>query len=258
MAPRPGRRPLAPRGRAGAAVAQADARHRPQPATSSADLVRSHRRPRRAVARAARAAARHRGAGARPAAPALDLPPQGGRPDRVGRPPAAGGRAKAALVEVQYDEYGAGDPNRLHHAPLRRGPGGVRAEPPSAAPTSTTPPPEVLEQNNAMSLFGLHRRLRGAAARPLRRVRGDQLAALAADGAGLRAARPAAGAWSTTTTSTSRPTRCTSSWPCATSAARWSADEPDLADDVFLGAFTCLDLEDRVAGRVAGALGRSA
>ena len=29
--------------------------------------------------------------------------------------PRLGTRAKAALVELQYDEYGAGDPNRLHH-----------------------------------------------------------------------------------------------------------------------------------------------
>jgi len=28
------------------------------------------------------------------------------------------------------------------------------------------------------------------------------------------------------------------------------AEEPHLVDDVFFGAFTCLDLEDRVARRV--------
>jgi hypothetical protein len=36
------------------------------------------------------------------------------------------------------------------------------------------------------------------------------------------------------------------------------AEEPELLDDVFLGAFTCLDLEDRVAGRFLERLGAAA
>ena len=36
------------------------------------------------------------------------------------------------------------------------------------------------------------------------------------------------------------------------------AEEPHLVDDVFFGAFTCLDLEDRVAQRVLDDLAVSA
>ena len=42
------------------------------------------------------------------------------------------------------------------------------------------------------------------------------------------------------------------------SAVRSSRPSPTLADDVFFGAFTCLDLEDRVAGRLLDAVGVAA
>ena len=56
---------------------------------------------------------------------------------------------EGAVMELQYDEYGAGNPHRLHA--------------------------QVLMQNNVMSLFGLNRRLRRLARLP-RRLRGHQLA----------------------------------------------------------------------------------
>ena len=69
---------------------------------------------------------------------------------------------KAALVEIQFDEYGAGDASRMHHRLFEDG---LRASGIDAAygahlaEASTA----VLEQNCAMSMFGLQRRLRGAA-----------------------------------------------------------------------------------------------
>ncbi|NEK60419.1 iron-containing redox enzyme family protein [Geodermatophilus sabuli] len=72
------------------------------------------------------------------------------------------GRAKAAMVEIQADEYGGGDPARMHSelfAGLMRdldldaGYGALWDAAPAPAFTST----------NTMSLFGLHRRWRGAA-----------------------------------------------------------------------------------------------
>ena len=69
---------------------------------------------------------------------------------------------KAALVELLYDEYGAGNPNRLHHHLFARGLEAVGLRSEYGAYIDDVPL-EILEQNNAMSLFGLHRRLRGAA-----------------------------------------------------------------------------------------------
>ncbi|WP_310963755.1 iron-containing redox enzyme family protein [Nocardioides terrisoli] len=69
---------------------------------------------------------------------------------------------RAALVELQYDEYGGGDPSRLHAGLF------ARALQAAGIPSEygwfvNEAPVEILEMNNAMSLFGLHRRLRGAA-----------------------------------------------------------------------------------------------
>jgi hypothetical protein len=69
---------------------------------------------------------------------------------------------KAALMELQYDEYGCGDPNKLHSHLFVRGldAAGLRSD---YGAYVDDVPVEILVQNNAMSLFGLHRRLRGAA-----------------------------------------------------------------------------------------------
>jgi hypothetical protein len=73
-----------------------------------------------------------------------------------------GGAAKAALAELQYDEYGGGRPERLHstlYADALRAAGlddsyGAYIDEVSAL---------TLAHANVMSLFGLQRRLRGAA-----------------------------------------------------------------------------------------------
>jgi hypothetical protein len=76
--------------------------------------------------------------------------------------PRLSGRTKAAMVEIQADEYGGGTPQRMHSelfAGLMRDLeldatyGGLWNEAPAAAFASV----------NTMSLFGLHRRWRGAA-----------------------------------------------------------------------------------------------
>ena len=74
-----------------------------------------------------------------------------------------GGRAKAALAEVQYDEFGAGQGERLHADLFARGLSAL------GMPTDITSyveaaHPTVLATVNAISLLNLHRRLRGAAA----------------------------------------------------------------------------------------------
>ena len=76
--------------------------------------------------------------------------------------PRLGGRAKAAMVEIQADEYGSGSAERMHSQlfagmmrdlGLDAGYGALWDDAPAAAFASV----------NTMSLFGLHRRWRGAA-----------------------------------------------------------------------------------------------
>jgi hypothetical protein len=71
------------------------------------------------------------------------------------------GPAKAALVSVEHDEYGAGDPDRMHAR--------LFADMMDALGLSTAyghyldaAPAATLAEVNFMSLCGLHRRLRGA------------------------------------------------------------------------------------------------
>jgi hypothetical protein len=72
------------------------------------------------------------------------------------------GRAKVALVELQYDEYGAGDPGRLHAEMFRSTLTACDLDGEYGAYVDRVPA-VVLAVNNAMSLFGLHRRLRASA-----------------------------------------------------------------------------------------------
>jgi heme oxygenase-like protein len=75
--------------------------------------------------------------------------------------PRLSGPAKAALVSVEHDEYGAGDPDRMHAQ--------LFAEMMASLDLSTAyghyldaAPAAALAEVNFMSLCGLHRRLRGA------------------------------------------------------------------------------------------------
>ncbi|GGU37761.1 iron-containing redox enzyme family protein [Nocardioides albus] len=154
-------------------------------------------------------------------------------------------RPKAALMEILFDEYGGGDPNRLHHHLFRRGleAAGLRSD---HACYVDEAPVEILAMNNAQSLFGLHRQLRAAAlghfavfestssvpsrqlAQGLRRLEfPEELAAyydehVEADAVHEQVAvRDVCGAF--------------------------LDEEPSERDHLLFGAFTCLDLEARYA-----------
>jgi pyrroloquinoline quinone (PQQ) biosynthesis protein C len=73
-----------------------------------------------------------------------------------------GGRAKTALAELLHDEFGAGQPERLHADLFADALTGCGLDPGYGAYVDATPATS-LAVNNVMSLFGLHRRLRGAA-----------------------------------------------------------------------------------------------
>lgn len=71
------------------------------------------------------------------------------------------GRAKAAMVEIQADEYGGGRPDKVHSEIFART---VRGAGLDSAPDAYLDrvPATTLASTNVISFFGLHRRLRGA------------------------------------------------------------------------------------------------
>jgi heme oxygenase-like protein len=70
------------------------------------------------------------------------------------------GAPKAALVEIQSDEYGGGDPDRVHAHLFARALGALGLDPDYGAYLDALPG-VTLATVNLMSLFGLHRRHRG-------------------------------------------------------------------------------------------------
>lgn len=73
------------------------------------------------------------------------------------------GRAKAALVEIQADEYGGGAPERVHAELFARTMRGAGLDARYGAYLEQVPA-VTLAAVNLMSLFGLHRRRRGSLA----------------------------------------------------------------------------------------------
>jgi hypothetical protein len=159
--------------------------------------------------------------------------------------PRLGTRTKAALVELQYDEYGGGDPGRLHHHLFEEGLSASGLDGSYGAYVDLAPL-EVLEQNNALSLLGLHRRLRGAAlghlaafeatsSLPSRRMaQGLERLGFPAEMVGYYTEHVEADA-------------VHEQLAVRTIVGALLEEEPELEADVWFGAAVCLDLEDRVA-----------
>ncbi|GAA1479160.1 iron-containing redox enzyme family protein [Nocardioides aestuarii] len=159
-------------------------------------------------------------------------------------------RPKAALLELAFDEYGGGDPRRLHSHLFARG---LRAVGLDETPGTYVgeAPTEVLEQNNAMSLFGLHRRWRGAAVGHLAAFEATSSLPSRRIALGLRRLglpEEIAGYYDEHVMADAVHDQLACRLVCGSLVA----EEPDLRDDVFLGAFTCLDLEARYAARMLG------
>lgn len=76
--------------------------------------------------------------------------------------PRLDGPAKVALAELQYDEYGGGRPDRLHAQLFADALEACALDTAYGAYVDEVPA-HTLAVNNVMSLFGLSRRLRGAA-----------------------------------------------------------------------------------------------
>ncbi len=165
--------------------------------------------------------------------------------------PRLSGGPKVAMVEVQYDEYGSGRPER-HHARMF-------ADTLTACGLSARYgayvdelPAIALAVNNAMSLLGLHRRLRGAAvghfaavestsAMPSRRY-ADALAR-------LQFPPVAAAYYEEHIEADSAHEQVAVREVCAGLAAA----EPEVEADIVFGAAVCLHLDALAAGELLAA-----
>ncbi len=157
---------------------------------------------------------------------------------------------QAALMELLFDEYGAGDPGRHHAGLFARGLEATGLDAAYGAYLDEVPL-EILEQNNAMTMFGLQRRLRGAAL--------GHLAAFEVTSSGPSAQlvqglerlgfpAPMVGYYAEHVVADAVHEQLAVRTVCGSLVE----DDPALLPDVFFGAFTCLDLEDRLAHRLLG------
>jgi hypothetical protein len=161
--------------------------------------------------------------------------------------------AKAPLVELQYDEYGIGDPARLHAHLWARGMEASGLRPERGAYVDEAPL-EILEQNNALSMFGMQRRLRGAAlghlaafeatsSMPSRRM---------AQGLERLGFPPEMIGYYTEHVEADAVHEQVALRDICVALLR---EEPALEPDMWFGAWACLDLEDRAAHQLLDAWG---
>jgi hypothetical protein len=155
--------------------------------------------------------------------------------------PRLAGAAKVALAEIQYDEYGAGDPERLHQRLYAEALSAAGLDPAYGAYLDDVSAVS-LAAANLMSLLCLNRRLRGAAlghfaafeassSVPSRRV------AAAIERVGLG---PVVAAYfHEHVEADSVHEQVAARDMCGA----WVAEHPDLRDDVLFGAAAALHLE---------------
>jgi len=165
--------------------------------------------------------------------------------------PRLSGRAKAALVEIQADEYGGGDLLRMHSELYRKFLRGLGLDD-SYGRYVDAAPAITLALSNVMSLFGLRRELRGALvghlaayemtssgpcrryAKGLRRLGGDDATCDFFD---------------EHVTADALHEQLAAHDLCGGLAEA----EPELAEDIVFGAAACLYVDARFAEHVLGA-----
>jgi hypothetical protein len=161
------------------------------------------------------------------------------------------GRAKAALVEVQTDEYGGGRAERMHSELFARSMRSVGLDDRPNAYLDLAPA-VVLAGVNAMSHFALHRRLRGAVCGHLAAF--EMTSSLPAKRyvAGMQRLGLGRDAWlffDEHIEADAVHEQIAAGDLCGGLVE----DEPDLAADVLLGAAVCLLLDARVSEHLLSA-----
>jgi hypothetical protein len=153
--------------------------------------------------------------------------------------------AKAALAELQYDEYGVGDPDRLHAHLFARGMAASGLRPEYGGYVDMAPV-EILEQSNAVSMFGLKRRLRGAAVGHLAAFEATSSIPSRRMAQGLaRLGLPAEmiGYYTEHVEADAVHEQVALRDVCVALVR----EEPSMEADVWFGAWACLELESRTA-----------
>ncbi len=165
--------------------------------------------------------------------------------------------AKVALAELQFDEYGAGRPERQHALLFARGLREAGLDDAYGAYVDAVPAC-VLALNNAMSLLCLHRRLRGAAIGHLAAIEVTSSLPCRKYVQGLRRLElsPAmADYFDEHVEADAVHEQVATRDICAAAVAA----EPGLREDVHLGVAVSLAMDDLLAGHVLAAFtaGRS-
>ncbi len=159
--------------------------------------------------------------------------------------PRLSGAAQAGLAELLYDEYGGGRAERLHSGLFARGLADAGLDPAYGAYVDEVPA-EVLEQNNALTMFGLHGRLRAAAMGHLAAFEATSSLPSRRMAQGLRRLElpeSLAHYYDEHVEADAVHEQVAVRAICVPMVEA----EPHLREDLFLGVFTCLDQEDRVA-----------
>lgn len=168
------------------------------------------------------------------------------------------GRAKAALVEIQADEYGGGRPERVHAEIFARTMTGAGLDSTYGAYVDLVPA-ATLAPMNAMSMFGLNRRLVGAIVGHLAAFEMTSSLPNRSYGDGFR--RLGFGEDVTDYFDEHVEADAVHEQIAGRDlAGALGEDRPDLLPDIMFGAAACLYLDDRVAEviREAFEAGRSA
>lgn len=155
------------------------------------------------------------------------------------------GRAKAALVEIQADEYGGGRPERMHSQLFAQTMQVFGLDTRYGAYLDEAPA-SALAAHNAMSLFGLHRRLRGALLGHLAALEMTSTAPNRRYGQGLRRlgfGRPATDYFDEHVEADAAHEQIALHDMCGS----FVADHPQEAATVLWGAAVCLFLDGEVA-----------
>jgi Iron-containing redox enzyme len=156
------------------------------------------------------------------------------------------GRAKAALIEIQFDEYGAGRPDDMHSVLFASTMRACGLDDTYGAYVDTVPG-YTLASSNAMSMFGLNRRLRASAAGHLAAFEATSSLPNRRYAAGVRRLGyddEAARYFDEHVEADAVHEQVAAREMCGALVA----DDPHCAEDILFGAATCLAL-DGLAGR---------
>ena len=164
--------------------------------------------------------------------------------------PRLAGRPKAALVEIQTDEYGNGRPERMHSTLFANSMREVGLDDSYGAYTDLVPA-VTLANSVVASYFGLHRRWRGAIAGHLAALEMTSSLPMRRYGGGLR--RLGLGPDATRFFDEHVEADAVHEQVAAHDlCGALAAMEPELTDDILFGAAVCLALDARLTTYLLG------